>query len=129
MITTRFSTIQNLDMSLLQIPRADPQSNLFQLIGGKRVGTCYRLHHAIRLELHSCSSLGRPENGFGTCPCKKMHVMFIVVEVFSFCERRCDMFVTSFSSISYYSNVRLISKIELGQKFQSIILDVHASAN
>ena len=37
--------------------------------------------------------------------------------------------VTSFSSISYYSNVRLISKIELEQNFQSIILDVHASAN
>ena len=37
--------------------------------------------------------------------------------------------VTSFSSISYYSNVRLISKLELEQNFQSIILDVHASAN
>ena len=37
--------------------------------------------------------------------------------------------VTSFSSISYYRNVRLISKIELEQNFQSIILDVHASAN
>ena len=37
--------------------------------------------------------------------------------------------VTSFSSISYYSNVRLISKIELEQNLQSIKLDVHASAN
>ena len=37
--------------------------------------------------------------------------------------------VTSFSSISYYSNVRLVSKIELEQNFQSTILDVHASAN
>ena len=37
--------------------------------------------------------------------------------------------VTSFSRISYYSNVRLISKIELEQNFHSIILDIHASAN
>ena len=36
--------------------------------------------------------------------------------------------VTSFPSISYYSIVRLISKIELEQNFQSTILDVHASA-
>ena len=40
-----------------------------------------------------------------------------------------DINVTSFSSISYYSNVRLISKIELEQNFHSIILDIHASAN
>ena len=39
------------------------------------------------------------------------------------------IYVTSFYSISYYSNVRLISKIELEQNFQSIILDIHASAN
>ena len=39
------------------------------------------------------------------------------------------IYVTSFSSISYYSNVRLVSKIELEQNFQSTILDVHASAN
>ena len=32
------------------------------------------------------------------------------------------MNVTSFSSISYYSNARLISKIELEQNFQSIII-------
>ena len=30
--------------------------------------------------------------------------------------------VTTFSSISYYSNVRLISKIELEQNFQSITI-------
>ena len=40
-----------------------------------------------------------------------------------------QLHVTSFSSISYYSNVRLISKIELEQNFQSITLHVHASAN
>ena len=40
-----------------------------------------------------------------------------------------DIYVTSFSGISYYSNVRWISKIELEQNFQSIKLDVHASAN
>ena len=39
------------------------------------------------------------------------------------------MYVTSFSSISYYSNVRLISKIELERIFQSIILDIHAILN
>ena len=39
------------------------------------------------------------------------------------------IYVTSFSSILHYSNVRLISKIELEQSFQSITLDVHASAN
>ena len=37
--------------------------------------------------------------------------------------------VTSFSSISFSSNVRLIWKIELEQNFQSTILDIHASAN
>ena len=37
--------------------------------------------------------------------------------------------VTSISSISYYSNVRLISKIELEHNFQSIKLYIHASAN
>ena len=37
--------------------------------------------------------------------------------------------VTNFSSISYYSNVRLISKIELEQNVHSIIIDIHASAN
>ena len=39
--------------------------------------------------------------------------------------------VTSFSSIPYYSNERLISKIELVQDLQSIALglDVHASTN
>ena len=35
--------------------------------------------------------------------------------------------VTSFSSISYYSNVRLISKIELEQNFLSIILYIVGS--
>ena len=39
------------------------------------------------------------------------------------------IYVTRFSSISYYSNVRLISKIEFEQNFQSTILDVHVSAN
>ena len=39
------------------------------------------------------------------------------------------MHVTNFSSISYHSNVRLISKIELEQNLYSIILDIHASAN
>ena len=39
------------------------------------------------------------------------------------------IYVTSFSSTSYYSNVRLISKIELEQNLQSTILDIHASAN
>ena len=38
------------------------------------------------------------------------------------------MNVTSFSSISYYSNARF-SKIELEQNFHSIILNIHASAN
>ena len=33
--------------------------------------------------------------------------------------------VSSFSSISYYSNVRLISKIELEQNFQPIIFNSH----
>ena len=37
--------------------------------------------------------------------------------------------VTSFSSISYYSTMRLISKLELEQSSHSIILDIHASAN
>ena len=40
-----------------------------------------------------------------------------------------DINVTNFSSISYYSKVRLISKIELEQNFHSTILDIHASAN
>ena len=35
--------------------------------------------------------------------------------------------VTSFSSIPYYSNVRLISKMYLAQNFHSITLDIHAS--
>ena len=37
--------------------------------------------------------------------------------------------VTSFYCISYYSNVRLISKLELEQNLQSTILDILASAN
>ena len=37
------------------------------------------------------------------------------------------IYVTSFSSISYYSNVRLISKVEFEQDLQSIAWDVHAS--
>ena len=38
-------------------------------------------------------------------------------------------YVTSFSSFSYYSNLRLISKIELEKNVHSIIFDIHASAN
>ena len=39
------------------------------------------------------------------------------------------VYVTNFSSISYYSNVRLISKIELERDLQSIALEVHASTH
>ena len=39
------------------------------------------------------------------------------------------VYVTSFFSIPYYSNVRLVSKIELEQDLQSIAWDVHASTN
>ena len=39
------------------------------------------------------------------------------------------IWVTSFSSIPYYSNVRLISKMYLEQNSCSITLDFHASTN
>ena len=44
-------------------------------------------------------------------------------------ESICVIYVTSSFSISYYSVLRLISKIELEQNVHSITLDIHASAN
>ena len=40
-----------------------------------------------------------------------------------------SLFVTSFYSIPYYSNMRLISKMYLEQNSRSITLDIHASMN